>query len=298
VRTLALAVALLLPGAAVAAIPIAPRIVVGAEAVSLADLVSDAPAAWAQVALGPAPRPGGERALSGAWVLQRARQVGAEDQLEVPEDVVLFRPGDEVSRDEMVQAVERALAPRLGDGERLRVTSVSLPGPVPAGLRELSVRSPAGNLPSPATIWVDVQVAGERAARAWARVETYRSRPVVALTRDVRRDEVLEAEDVELRGGEDVADALGEPGQAVGRRAVRNLAAGTALSGRDLESVSAVGRGDAVILVARVGAVVATAPGKALEAAGVGDTLRVENAVSRQSLTGVLRDGGVVDVVR
>jgi flagella basal body P-ring formation protein FlgA len=145
---------------------------------------------------------------------------------------------------------------------------------------------------------VDVLVSGERAARAWARVETYRSRPVVVLTRDVRRGEVLGAEDVEVRGGEAPDGALGAPEDAAGRRAVRSLSVGTTLSARDLESVPAIGRGDAVLLVARVGAVVATAPGRALESAGVGDSVRVENTVSGQAVTGVLRDGGVVDLVR
>jgi len=296
VRALALVLAILLPGAA-SSFSVPPRVSVEAGDVTLADLVPGAPEEWANVALGRAPRPGGERVLSGAWVLQRARQVGAESALEVPDEVVLLRLGDEVSREEMVQAVERELAARLGPGEQLRISSVSLPGPVPAGKRELRVRAPAG-MPSPATVWVDVLVAGERAARAWVRVEIYRSRPVVALSRDVRRGDVLGAEDVEVRAGEGTDGVLRDPQGAVGRRVVRSLSAGTALNERDVESVPLVGRGDAVLLVARVGAVVATVPGKALESAGVGDTLRVENAVSGKALTGVLRDGGVVDVVR
>ena len=297
-RTLALMLAVLLPGAAAGSFSVAPRVTVDAGEVTLADLVSGAPEDWTRVTLGRSPRPGGERVLSGAWVLQRARQVGAEKDLEVPEVVVLVRPGDDVSREEVVQAVERTLTARLGPGERVRVVAVSLPGPVAAGKRELSVRVPPENLPSPATVWVDVLVAGERVARAWVRVEIFRSRPVLALSRDVRRGEVLGVEDVEVRGGEATDGVLREPREAVGRRMVRSLSSGAALNERDVESVPLVGRGDAVLLVARVGAVVATVPGKALESAGVGETLRVENGVSGQALTGVLREGGVVDVVR
>jgi len=300
VRALApiLAGALLAASAAHGGYAVAPRVSVAAEEVTLADLVPGAPASWAQVALGRAPRPGGERVLSGAWVLQRARQVGAAGALSVPDDVVLERGGREVGRDEVVRAVEQALAGRLGAGEQLRITTVSLPGPVRDGTVELQALLPEGSLPSPATVWVDVLVEGQRAARAWARVETFRSRPVLVLNRDVRRGDVLDATDVEVRPGDAGEAALTEPEQAVGRRAVRNLAAGVAVGARDLESVPAVGRGDTVRLVARVGGVVASTLGKALESAGVGDTLRVENLASGRTLAGVLRDGGVVDVAR
>lgn len=293
-----LAAALLAASAAQGGYAVAPRVSVAAEEVTLADLVPGAPASWAQVALGRAPRPGSERVLSGAWVLQRARQVGADAALTVPDDVVLERGGREVRRDEVVRAVEQAVAGRLGAGEQLRITSVSLPGPVPDGTVQLQALVPDGGLPSPSTVWVDVLVEGQRAARAWARVEIFRSRPVLVLTRDLRRGDVLGALDVEVRTGDPGGAALTEPEQAVGRRAVRSLAAGASLAARDLESVPAVGRGDTVRLVAREGGVTASTLGKALESAGVGDTLRVENLASGRTLAGVLRDGGIVDVAR
>lgn len=277
---------------------VAPRVPVAAEEVTLADLVSGAPRGWAQVALGRAPRPGSERVLSGAWVLQRARQVGADGLLDVPEDVVLVRAGREVAREDVEQAVMRALADRLGAGEELRITAVSLPRPVAEGALELQALPPDGALSSPATVWVDVLVDGERAARAWARVEFFRSRPVLVLVREVSRGDVLSPEDVVVRSGGPGEGNLTDPLEAVGRRAVRRLPPGAPLSARDLEAVPAVKRGDTVRLVARVGGVTATTLGKALETAGVGDTVRVENLSSGRSLAGVLRDGGVVDVAR
>jgi flagella basal body P-ring formation protein FlgA len=303
VRTLILAAILGLGSfhpalAQVSSYRVAPRVTVAAEDVTLADLVPGAPSGWTQVALGRAPRPGSERVLSGAWVLQRARQVGAEGLLHVPEDVVLVRGGREIAREDVEEAVARALAGRLGAGEELRVTSVSLPRPVTEGAVALQPVVPEGALPSPATVWVDVLVGGERAARAWARIEIFRSRPVLVLAREVRRGDVLSLEDVAVQSGSPGPGALADPLEAVGRRAVRRLPAGAPLFARDLESVPAVKRGDTVRLVARVGGVTATTLGKALETAGVGDTLRVENLSSGRSLAGVLREGGVVDVAR
>ena len=59
-----------------------------------------------------------------------------------------------------------------------------------------------------------------------------------------------------------------DPALAVGKRVKRGVAEGAPLRERDLESVPVIAKGDLVTLVARVGAVTATARGVALAAAG------------------------------
>lgn len=285
-----------LAGPASAAHPVASRISIDADQVTLADLSPDAPAAWSRVALGRAPRPGGVRTLDREWILQRARQVGAEEDLDLAGDVVLERPGQTVGRDDVVRAVTDALTGRLGRDERFRVLAVGVPGMVPTGDLDLRVRLPEGPLPSPVTLWVDVFVGTDRVSQGWGRVEIFRGRPVVALVRPVRRGEVLGPEDVEVRAGEATAGTLTDPTEVVGQLAVRSLAAGTVLSNRDLDAVPAVQRGDTVRLVARVGAVAASALGKSLTTAAVGEHAEVQNLASGRTLAGVVREGGVVDV--
>ncbi len=286
----------LLAAAAVAAAPVPERVEVRGDPVTLADLVPGAPEAWSKVLLGPAPPPGGRRTLEGSWIRQRARQVGAGDEIRVPERVVLIRPGRLVGRDAVVRAVRRALEPRIGEGEQVRVLGVGLPRAVPEGTVELVPRLPDGELPSPVTLWVDVWVDGVRQGRAWARVEVFRSRPVVVVRRDVERGEVLGPDDVEVRAGRPVRGALTDPDRAVGKRARRSLRAGAPLAASDLETVPVVSRGDLVRLVARVGGVTASTLGRALEPAGLGERIRVENLTSGRTVAGVLRESGVVDV--
>ena len=286
----------LLAAAAVAAGPVPERVVVRGDSVTLADLVPGAPEAWAGVLLGPAPPPGGRRTLEGSWIRQRARQVGARDEIRVPERVVVTRPGQRVDREAVVGAVRRALEPRLGEGEQVRVLGVGLPRALPEGDMELVPRLPGGEIPSPVTLWVDVWVDGARQGRAWARVEVFRSRPVVVVRRDVARGEVLGPDDVEVRAGRSVRGALTDPARAVGKRARRSLRAGATLAAADLETVPVVSRGDLVRLVARVGGVTASTLGRALEPAGLGERLRVENLTSGRTVAGVLREAGVVDV--
>ncbi|GAB4263497.1 MAG: hypothetical protein Kow0092_14460 [Deferrisomatales bacterium] len=288
---------ILAAGAAQGGYAVPATVTVDREELTLADLVPEAPAGWEAVALGRAPRPLGERVLDRQWLLRRASQVGAESELQIPARVVVRRPGQEVARDRVVEAVEAALRDRVGPHEQLRVASVGLPGPVPEGALQLRVRLPEGPIPSPATLWVDVFRGDDPVGRAWARVEVFRGRPILTLVRSLRRGDVVTALDVEVRAGEAVREALVDPAEAVGKRLVRSLRAGTALTARDLEVVPVIGRGDGVRLVARVGGVVASLPGRALEPAGIGETLRVENLSSGKTVSGVLREGGVVDVI-
>ena len=273
------------------------RVEVRSETLTLADLVPDAPASWARVRLGPAPRPGRHRVLSGAWVRQRAGTVGAAEELELPDQIVLERPGREIGRERLVRAALEALEARLGGDEEVRVLGVGLPEPVPEGEVELVPRLPRGSVPSPATVWVDVRVDGVRKGRGWVRVEILRARPVVVLTRDVRRGQVLTADDVEVRpapaGGR---SGLADPRAVLGKRVRRTLRAGAVLTERDVETVPVVERGDLVRLVARVGAITATTLGRAVEAAGIGERVRVENLSSGRTVAGVVREAGVVDV--
>lgn len=292
----ALVLCLALPATGLAEYLVASRISVDTERVTLADLVPDAPANWQKVALGRSPRPGSERVLDRAWVLQRARQVGAEGELSLEGDVVVSRPGLQVGRQEVIDAVERALLPRLHPGEKLRVESVGLPRQVSPGDLKLVARLPDGEIPSPATIWVDLQDGEVRVGRAWVRLEIFRGRPVLVATRRLRRGDVIGPEDVEVRSGNDLGGAYVEPSQVVGKQLKRTLRAGAPIAPRDLKSVPVVDRGDMVRVIARVGGVVASTVGKSMETAGVGDLVRVENLQSGRMLTGILQEGGVVEV--
>ncbi len=297
IATVALVLSVLVASPAVAGADAPLRVTVQGDTLLLAQVVPGVADRWADVSLGPAPRPGRHRTLSASWIRRRAEQAGATiDASVVPDRVVVERPGSRIGRAQVVDAVQVAVAPRLAPDEQLRIRSVGLPPVVPDGDVALRVRLPEGPLPSPATLWVDVEVDGVRQGRAWARVEVFRSRPVLVVTRDVERGEVLGPEDVEVRAGEGRAGALVDPQQAVGRRARRVLRAGSPVRARDLAVVSVVGRGGLVRLVARVGGITATTVGRALDDAGIGETVRVENLSSGRTVSGIVQTDGVVAV--
>lgn len=273
------------------------RVSVTCDELKLADLVTGAPAGWEEVALGQGPRPGGERVLNRAWILQRAKEVGADKNLEVPETVTVARAGRALAREEVERAVEEALNPKGTAKPVVRVASIGLPGPVPEGEVTFRVLPPAGDLSSPVTVWVEAVSQGRVVGKAWARVEPARFQSAVVLTRDLKRGDVLRAGDLEVRAERaSRTQTLTEPGRAIGFRLVRNLPAGSQVSAYDVEEVPGVERGQSVQLVAQVGSIVATTTGRALERARVGEGVRVENVGSGKVVQGVLREAGVVEI--
>lgn len=272
------------------------RVVVETEDVSLADLVDKAPEEWEEVALGKAPGPGRERTLRRAWVLSRARIVDAQNSLSLPEEVVLARPGRQLTSHEVKRAVQDALNTRLDSTEGMHVDSVGLPGFVPLGKLNFDVHLPDGPLPSRSTIYVDVFSKDKKVGMAWAKVDTFESSRVVVLTTNLKKGDEILPDHLELAEGKVSGDALDDLSQAVGMRLVRSLRAGTALKRRDVETAPSVERGEAVKLVARVGAITASTMGKALEAGSIGQTIRVANMDSGEILSGVLGAGKIVNV--
>lgn len=80
-----------------------------------------------------------------------------------------------------------------------------------------------------------------------------------------------------------------------GITARRALAAGSVLLGQDTQSPRLIQRGDPVVLLARSGGIEVRAGGRALAAAGVDESLSVENASSRRVVQGrVLASGEVL----
>lgn len=272
------------------------RVTVETDDVSLADLVDEAPEKWETVALGKAPGPGKERTLRRAWILSRARSVKAQDFLILPDEVVLVRPGREISREEVERAVQDALNTRLDPIEGVHVVSVGLPGFVPLDDVAFSVHVPDGPLPSKTTVYIDVLSNEKIVGRAWARLEIFESSPVIRLTQQVKKGDVLLPEHLERDEGKDLANSVANLSDAVGKRLVRTLREGTPLKLSDIESMPLVEKGDAVKLVAIVGGITASTMGKTLESAALGEMIRVKNIDSGETLAGVLRSGKVVDV--
>lgn len=121
---------------------------------------------------------------------------------------------------------------------------------------------------------------------------------VVVAARDLQRGEILTAADLqvelrEIRGSWSESRGLED---FVGLRTTRLVQAGTPLTDLHVEVVPLVERGAAVTIVVRTGNVTVTAPGIARQSGGLGETIEVENTLSRQRVSGRIIDAQTVEV--
>lgn len=126
-------------------------------------------------------------------------------------------------------------------------------------------------------------------------VNTYQ---VVVPVRNITRHELINREDleIEVREGRTVPSNLADIDDLIGKRAVRLLTTGTYITNSAVEVPPVIERGDSVFIMAESGTVQVTAAGKALEAGGYGEIIRVENVDSRKTVYGQVIDSELVKV--
>lgn len=117
----------------------------------------------------------------------------------------------------------------------------------------------------------------------------------VIAARTIRAQTLLTEGDVTLVRG-DVAGAYAALDEVIGQEARVALYAGRPIRSNEVGPPALVDRNQIVVLIYRSGGLTMAAEGRALARAGVGDTLRVMNLVSRQTVTGLVRDDGSVTV--
>jgi flagella basal body P-ring formation protein FlgA len=121
--------------------------------------------------------------------------------------------------------------------------------------------------------------------------------PVLAerkLPGEIIRDADIRIE--QMRLGMLPRDAISDESQLIGLEAKRGLVAGKAIRQVDLQRPVLVNKGSLVTIVLRRGAMLLTARGKALDAGGAGDTIRVTNTASKSTVEGVVTGAGTVTV--
>jgi flagella basal body P-ring formation protein FlgA len=89
---------------------------------------------------------------------------------------------------------------------------------------------------------------------------------------------------------------LSDPAAAVGRLAIRDIAAGANLSASFLKAAQTIRRGQAVTLSLANGPVAVRVAGTALRDGALGERITVRNLNSRRVVEGVVMDSGVVSV--
>lgn len=130
-----------------------------------------------------------------------------------------------------------------------------------------------------------------------AEVRLYR--PVLVLTRPLKRHSVLRAEDLSLMeqdvgtlGDNFITDAT----QAIGKKLTRQLGSNQVLTPGHLQAAEVIRRGDQVVISARAGTVNVRMPGEALSDGAPGQQISVRNLRSQRVIRARVMGPGQVEV--
>jgi len=191
------------------------------------------------------------------------------------------------------KAIKEAVRKHVEDNapwprERVRVEFF---GPMPevagpAGQADLKVRSRAGERYIGRTSFTVRFSKGDTVVREEAvrvRIEVFTD--LVVSTRGIMRDAVIGSDDVTVTSKwMDTAPAgiLTDAAEAVGKKAVMRLNAGTEISRTMLRSAPVVKKGEVVRIVLESGPMVISAVGLCQEDGGKGDLVRVQNISSKK----------------
>jgi flagella basal body P-ring formation protein FlgA len=242
-----------------------------------------------------APLPGLTRSLDASYLKARLRMAQVDMAglvLDFPPTVSVTTVGQQISAADLISAVrEHILAARPEDALRLSVQPSATPPPllVPAGRLELRVRSKAaaelmGTVSATVEAWVD----GVMARTVSVPVRVGLVAEVLVAARPIARAQTIGLDDVRIERRELAAgqESLREPGAALGRRAVRNIALGEPVLASLVNDPPLVRRGDIVQLRAEGRGVRAVTQGEAKEDGKAGEVIRVRSLTSNREVYG------------
>lgn len=117
----------------------------------------------------------------------------------------------------------------------------------------------------------------------------------VIATRTIKAQTVIAATDLAVAEAE-IAGALTDAAMAVGQEARVTIYAGRPVMSGDLGPPASVERNQIVSLAFQAGGLEIVTEGRALERGGAGDMIRVMNLESKNTVTGLIDENGMVRV--
>ena len=142
--------------------------------------------------------------------------------------------------------------------------------------------------------FIDGEGETARQITVFARIKSFAA--VAITTGDISRGDTIGQDDVALRkmnvsGYKDYFVSLSE---LAGKQAKRKIKAGTVLTGKNVEPIPVIRRGDRVVMKAFIGNVVITAKGTARENGGLNESIRIYNDTTRKTIICTVIDSRTV----
>ncbi len=259
----------------------------------------------AGIDLGPAPRAGQERPVSGnaiAVALADNKKLPEGSKTVIPDTVVVKGAYQELSEASLEGAFKRYVKKAAG-GDEVAFSRMDVRGikPLPVGNVSLTpVGGMRGKVKGNTTLRLAVAVNGESCGQVTVSGWVDRYAQVVFTARPIDRDTILSKDDLCLKRI-NIAKAPDQLvfhiADAVGKRVRSSFQAGKCLQQHKLFEVPLVEKGDRVKLLVDAGPVKISTLGIAKTDGGAGDQIRVENVSSRKMVVGRVVDASTVEVL-
>lgn len=278
------------------------QIVVEGDVVRLGDIFEN-PGPRANIAVANAPAPGRRMILEVQWLAEVARyyQVGWRPQTRF-DRVVVERPGRVVTPSELVARLRTALVEQgmradsiVELANRSQDIAVALDAPDSIEVRQIDFDANAGRF----TAVLVVGGSHPSAQRSIVNGRVFPTVQVPVMRRVINPGDVIRAEDLDwgnVREDQLRADAVTSPQQIVGQTPRVRLRPGEAIRQGDTQPVVLVSRGATVTIVLEAAGMRLTALARALDDGSRGQTIRVTNLQSRQTVEAIVVGADLVTV--
>jgi len=279
-----------------------PNVIVDGDYVKLSDLFDNA-GDRADTVIAKAPPPGRRVNVDADWLQRQANAYGVKWRPASSFDhAVVERTGVSVTHEQIEQSLHDALVRQnvptsseieLGN----RSTELMLPvgSDTSIGIRDLSYDQRFHRFS--ATIEVPANSTNPQRLRVSGKVFEMVDVPV--MSHALNRGEVITARDLSfnhLRQEGLRPDVLTDADRLIGMSPRQGLRSGQMVSANDIERPVAVARGALVTMVLKLGTMTLTAQGRAVEPGSVGDTIRVANTHSNQTVEAKIESPNLVSV--
>ncbi len=287
------------PGAAAPLALTAPSVTINDPLVRLGDIFAGVDDKTAATAVAYTPAPGKTLTLDAPWLVRTARRHGLNWQPTGPrEHVIVQRQSFVVGREDVERRVRAALADREGGRDidvemfngNFRLYAAGDEG------SDFAVEDIAFDRTTRRFEATVVAPAGSTSAqRVRVQGRAHRMIAVPVPKRPISKGETLRDDDIEvvrMKTEQVQSDVAVERALLVGKAAVRGLRAGHPVFVRDLERPVLVVKDSLVTIVLQGPQMRLTARGRALDAGGQGDVIRIVNIQSQQTVEGTVVAAG------
>lgn len=254
-----------------------------------------------------APSPGNDIRLKRQFLDYKIGSMIGDDEsvrLEIPNALRISRTAQEISPDQMERIFKEHVRRHVSwPAQKIVFEDIRTPGRIslPEGNLAWKVRGRGdpdylGNV----YLTVDFRVDGRSIRKASLSGTVNVKREVVRAARKIRSGELITAKDLvsnlENSDHRPGGDAVTDPEEAVGKRAVRSIREGLCITRQMIEDPPIVKKGKRVVIRAQNRWIQADTLGMVMEDGRIGDQVKVVNISSGKQILGIVRSPGLVEV--